>query len=361
MTIFNANAQNFLSDGTCGVFEYTSSSFDDRGKKLIFDRFGNRYSPFELAALSLTGGDSGDCGCDDANVGISSGYFQLDFIDCLEGSGKGFDLEEINPATGHTWGDDYKKVLCQIFHDISTLINQYSDADNNSSVVRIKVERITEEDQVSVNALGIGSSFYDDIEEGGLLYGRAWKAINSYREAPSDYTYYDGVLKIRFSTIDGNPVLYDVNPELNSWSTPPNEIEHDLYTIGYHEALHILGFTALMAPDGTSVFADGISFNRYAAAMMLDNGANVIVNNPDPSYHWDLNILDNLLHSSCLDEGYDITGPDMLWSSTSSQFYPVFTGEAGNTSAFSHFADECDGSEVDYLMRPIFASHEDGV
>jgi len=89
--------------------------------------------------------------------------------------------------------------------------------------------------------------------------------------------------------------------------------------------MHILGFTALMSSDGTSVFDNGISYSRYGVSMMLDNGIRVIKNNPDPGYFWELNILNNLLHLSCQDAIMDVTGPDMVWSSSSSDLYPALS------------------------------------
>ncbi|HMQ50306.1 MAG TPA: PKD domain-containing protein, partial [Saprospiraceae bacterium] len=313
---------------------------DTTGEPFVTDRFGYVYTAAQVSIPDNGGNSRGFPTCDcQTDMGINTGYFDLWFLDCDLGTGSGFD----DPALGLA----RRTVACQVFQEIANMIPMPSGGcDGLPAVVNVQIRP---QDAPGFNNLannlgGQASAFYPitlDVEP-GLDDGFPWLIINTGEVPPSfnGAAFFHGYVHINFN-----------NPPPFNWflGIPPavpavGSNEYDLYTVIWHEALHMLGFASRFHPNA-------IRTNRYDSHLRLlyGNGADIPVleNINPPSFNWQLNgaIMGNDLFSSCQDPV--VNGPDMLFRGALGD-YPVHTGdqlEAG--TSHSHL---CEG--FNYLMSP---------
>lgn len=212
---------------------------------LIFDRFGNQYSPQQASrhAQAIAGGGTSTC--------IGGNFdFELDYSDVINNNSIGFD----DPIHGQTRQD----ILCQVLTDLSYLIQPGISPCQNRLTLKIKVEPSIYSD---TNVLGIGSSYYITVGNvPDINYGNTWYAINtgSSEILPTQYfpwALYHGQLTFNFFT--------NINWHYNL-NTNPVVGEHDLYEVMLHECMHMLGFASLISANGQSKFADALTvYTKY--------------------------------------------------------------------------------------------------
>lgn len=227
----------------------------------IYDRFGNEYAKEELIIPNNT---------------WTAGIFVLHFDDEDNNTGSGFD----DAASGTyfaTKGQDRREVVIQVFEDLSELItnggslpNPYTGITPNTQVeIRISTNIDFSGNPMPAGAAGIGSSFYLDYPNSGIVHGVAWKTITSGIDA------YNGLLNApafhgRMSLRIDNSINWYLN--LSGGTIGSNQ--NDMYTVVLHEALHILGFASLIDNNGTSKFGNG----NYAGfdTFLKSGGSNLI-------------------------------------------------------------------------------------
>jgi hypothetical protein len=203
----------FSQHSFCGEFPHhqaTSTNPDS----IYYDRFGNSYDI--LSAQQLPSNPEMIC---------DAGYFKLTF------SG-------VDPI--------YKEVVCQVFKDVSTQFPQrtltgYCGQTIPNKIVNIKVNYGKDQNNNDLdcnsNILAVGSPlYYNAVGKHGtncniLNYSQVYHKVNG---GNSDFiTGDDGLLGL-------NPCQEKFN--FNIESVDPTK--YDLYTVVYHEAMHIMGFAS---------------------------------------------------------------------------------------------------------------------
>jgi len=297
---------------------------------VVFDRDGYTYLLHELM-FDKSGGGNQTMSAPDCIAGI----FRLHFAD--DGTGLGFD--------DGTSGPQRQAVACQVFTDISQLLNEanspYTNTWNlgNGNYVEINV------DASLLNAgngmLGRCGQFFLQSSP-GIVHGSVWQTINSGIDAwfginPTNLGnmgIYHGVMQINF----GHPFYSGTNPNL----IPGNE--YDLYTVILHEAMHALGFGSLIASNGTSKFtgtSPGI-YSYYDTFLKEASSGSSLINN-----------------TACYTSSYntavpisDLTTPcTITFSGTTSTFVNTATSWFNGTS-LSHYDIGLCGNPGTYVMNP---------
>ncbi|NUO02135.1 MAG: T9SS type A sorting domain-containing protein [Saprospiraceae bacterium] len=337
--------------GYCG--EMTRMTEPD-GPPVYFDRFGNYYSQSEVALQTVT--TSSSCNCSEFESEISnleSSHFYLEFMDCVNDTGEGFDSDVVAPGNTLPEGYYFRRTACKVFADLSEIVLRSEPPFSGQSSPFVNVRLIKADDgdfALGAGVIAAATALFPDYhsQHGGLIDGYPWMILNNsdLPNGETDNTHAFAIVdfdNFNFHAGQGNDNL-DI-------------LEHDLYTVLMHEALHMLGFAGLMnTTDGTPILGGNAGYGRFASFLELDTGTPVIAQDGDP-YHWILNTTTGNLHHSCKDATTDITGPDMLFAVSPSEKYPVFTGNSGNPSGFSHLEIDCDGvSTPSFLMDNITPS-----
>lgn len=179
---------------------------------IYFDRFGNSYDISSAQAMPTI-----------PAVVYNAGYFQLTF------SG-------VDPI--------YHAVVRQVFTDISTQFPQrtitgYCGQTIPNEVVSILVRYGKDENNNDLdcnsNILGVGSPlYYNSVGKHGtncniLNYSQVYHKVNGGNS----------------NLVNGNDGILGLNPCEEKFNFNINEVDpnkYDLYTVVYHEAMHIMGF-----------------------------------------------------------------------------------------------------------------------
>jgi Secretion system C-terminal sorting domain len=229
----------------------------------VSDKDGNTYP---ISSLKIGSGNKLT-----QQIVCTSGYFNLYFED---GCGM-----ELNNAT-HI---DRRKVICQLFNDISNFITPVN------STTKINVW-IRDKNQISVNPLflGLASSYYyypsNAINKGAVIDNVAWQTINSGTDAwtgiiPPFVTgitppylnggsYYHMMITFNFANVTWNTNLANAS----------SNTDFDLYTVALHEVTHALGFSSLMNCNRNSAITNGVNGTNYYSRydLRLTTGASAI-------------------------------------------------------------------------------------
>ncbi|MCB0578887.1 MAG: hypothetical protein KDD10_06210, partial [Phaeodactylibacter sp.] len=191
---------------------------------------------------------------------------------------------------------------------------------------------------------GTGSPYYF-FQPTGISDGLPWLIINA-GEVPQEFQdMFHGTIRINFHSpqftwhlgLNGNP------PGAGSGL-------HDLHSVVWHEALHVLGFASTFFEN-----PERSRFDRFLTLVYQDGTeVPVIENKNPPNFDWDISAAitnNNALFSSCLDPSS--IEPDMILQGPIGD-YPIFTGsQIAPGSSFSHLEINCDGNLTpEYLMAP---------
>lgn len=302
---------------SCGELQHhtakKSHEHQNHRHPLYVDRFDNfqeahnlRPSPNEKVNKSLQ-----------ANCSTSNNMFNIFFLDQ---SGFGFD--------DGTVGADRRNIVCQVFEDISRMIQVQNSNSLCYSSVNIKVD-VSSNLPLSPqhNILASGSAYYRyDSNSSGIVHGEVWKVINSGESHLVGNAFYHGYMQFNFhNSINWNTDFNNVSPQ-----------SPDLYATVLHEAFHILGFASAI-DDMT-----GAGKNGYY-------------------YPWDKLIKDSqgadMISGTCYNQVY--TGLQLNSGCSSFFVNDGFTDHVVHTPAtfvdgrsLSHL-DNCSGSSPNYLMHPF--------
>ncbi len=307
------------------------------GDPVYSDRFGNAYTASQLYVPQVT-----NCGCSeflgDPDIpNLANSYFNLTFQDLAQGTNAGFAHSSNGPA--------YRKVACKVFADIAALIQPRQAACDLENPLQVQVEIAPGNTTPATDWLAVGSPIYKNVEYGGIIDGMPYRLINSSVE-PDLFSaqMFHGMVRVSFLLADGNTYYTGLDGN-------PGSQEYDLYTVLYHEALHVLGFGSLMQPStGIPGLPGGVSYSRFATFLRQTDETPVIVENLSDPFAWDLNIPTNELHINC--SGNPGSAPHMKWGGTQ---IPIYTGPSisTNRSAFSHLGESCiPNTSYNYVMQP---------
>lgn len=247
-------------------------------------------------------------------------------------------------------GTEYRRNACKAFAYLANLITKSGNVCNPSTV---NIEIIASDDPdaqgLDDEVFAVASAFYDCFREGGVQTGLAWDVINGSLDINQFETenIFHGSLILNI-----DPVL---NPPFQGYYTGDDTTSigsmHDFYTIMLHEAVHILGFNALMRING---FPDDFnSYSLFATYMQIEDaiGSGNLVPLVQPTtndpFTWEqaVSFANGYFYGSCLNPP---VGPEMFFVAQNGIQIPIYTGDAHNDASFSHLAGDCGGP---YLMQ----------
>ena len=91
---------------------------------VAYDLYGNGYTASQLKIPTLTGGSTPPPGMQPNSETCVAGMFTLYFQDVIEATGCGFDEYALYPGSTVSLGSQRQAVVCQVFEDLSELINE---------------------------------------------------------------------------------------------------------------------------------------------------------------------------------------------------------------------------------------------
>ncbi|HMQ59969.1 MAG TPA: hypothetical protein PKE06_04830 [Flavilitoribacter sp.] len=293
----------------CGA--YVKSQQPDDGE--FFDRFGNLYTYQELKIPDISSPPSGGRPvgevCDCEGLGFDTGPFELFFMDCIEGSGIGFN----DPNDGEA----RRIIACRVFQMLSQLIVEQQSDCQPGGVINVEFLR---SDDIGLQFAGtFGSGLYfgprGNIYNPLPWFGLAGGGLPGY--SPDLFQARIGVL------FDGTTFYTGTQPP------PAGNTQMDFYTLVLHHAVHTIGFQSLLI-----AFSDRFSdFDRLLISQEAGGDEPVIISGTDP-YFFDFNSSVSTLFGSCQDP--NPLGPEMVFQGSQGN-YPIFTGSMGvNGASFSH-------------------------
>ncbi len=258
--------------------------------------------------------------------------------------------------------DGRRAVVCKFFEDLSNFIT-----DSNSPLVlsgnkvNIWVRNINNIPNISNNALGLASSFYNlpmSGNRGGIADSEIWKTIHtgidSYANVayPLNSTFSDASLNFYHGMIAFKFIGVNWNTDL---SAPILPTQRDFYSILLHEMSHALGFESLMNQNGESRLGNSIYryYTRYDRFLKTNDTNSFLITPTDvnfPMYNYNFNSALNLsvLRPNCEltnninpNASIDTTLCDDALKYKSSITVPIYTPVCyENGSSFSHFEDQ---------------------
>ncbi len=335
----------------CGVLD--SITFDSALTLDIVDRFGNAY-PIEyikLPEVVMGGGESRldsvpGCGCSEFD--ISTGYFNIYFEDCIY-TESGFN----DPVLGA----DRRRVVCQVFSEIADTIVLQTTGACDELVREVNVRILPSQ---VVPELGLTTTLDSDVLGVATPYGRPsiglsvgfpWLIINA-ADVPATFPSpdnYHGTIRINFEDDVNASYWYGTGsgPSSSSGLT-------DLYTVVWHEALHMLDFrSSILGNVGAYTLYD--QYLRFIYSAAPGTLIPIIEETPGEWPFWIRNMMidpGSDFYKSCQDI-QSIIGPDLYFEGTNDK-YPVLSNNGSDQlmqQSHSHLNANCDATMTpDYLM-----------
>lgn len=301
----------------------------------VFDNQGNKYFLSDLNIFSSNSSKYGS-GTINAisNYSCSAGYFNLYF-----GMGSCFDGTT-------TAASDKRNVLCNLFTDICGFIHSPLSVPGNTVRVNLYCGDLTA--ATSTNVLGLASSIYlcpanATNPNQGIVRSQVEKAIISgvdpYQNMPlsvfGSANFYHGLLRLNPST------TYTWNCNLSTATMSPSE--YDLYSVMFHEAMHVLGFGSLIDFNGVSLAGSANNFFAQYDRFLRDPSGNnpLLVSSNTLCANTDLTCTTTINSNTC--SPLDITNCANAFKYVSNTgTVSVFTPSCFvPASSLSHFEDMC--------------------
>jgi hypothetical protein len=269
-----------------------------------------------------------------------------------------------------------RETLCQVFSDLSLLIESRLDITHESVHIWVRdINNTSLTTPTSNDNRVYGSSFYlvpeiANSNLGGIMDGALYQTLQSGRSAYTGLTalltpeniFFHGFLAVNFSN-----TAFTWNTDITNVSAPSGEI--DLYTEVLHQAMHMLGFVSLIDQDGNSLFgADKNYYSRYDQFLKTESGTALLEPADANCPNYDINFT---LNTSILSPSCDSTTTSDFTNCSSAiyfdQNYPVYTpGCFEPTLSFSHLEDLCFpadsayGNNLYFLMSNVNSTGADG-
>ena len=319
-----AQAPSFC--GSFGPFQAPTNNPDS----IVFDRFGNTYLRSDLMGNSLSSASFRNC---------TAGYFELRVDDTI-------------PAAEEA-------VICQVFSDVSDLIQRRQLTDNCGDpvpqpLIRIQVMQQVDPMGIEDGRLGTATPMYTPIPEdcpdgsSAVLYSNIMRKLNG--EIVPRTT--DGFLAIDIDP--PSPYYYGTNPG----GITSNQ--YDLYSIVLHEVMHLVGYSGVTGFDGQPNTAFSFSYSAWDRILhtttAYDPGGNSQNVNPmlmsdcvnncyqlDTSTFASVQDFQEAVTDNCTNNGIDIIVGNMGLA-------PISGGGSGNfPNQISHLNPTC--GNPNYVMQ----------
>ncbi|MEL7247223.1 MAG: T9SS type A sorting domain-containing protein [Bacteroidota bacterium] len=242
------------------------------------DRFGNELTFAEIKLpVSLPSAIAGGCNCLNG-----SGIFQLTFADVCEDRDYGFDDPDV--------GLDRQAVVCQVFADLSVLLNPTGAIAPNSIRVLVRESEGNGVDELPNAALAAASpiilpGFPDGIARDMLMStiqanSNAYEGLDLF-DPTIDVNSAHGLLRFNFDNFD-----FFLNNQDPTEITPPDQ--NDLYSVTLHESLHLLGIYSIIDATANNQsrlanFGSPGTYGKFDTHIRTINGAN-LTSNGTPFY-----------------------------------------------------------------------------
>ncbi|MBC7642425.1 MAG: hypothetical protein H7174_08840, partial [Flavobacterium sp.] len=265
----------------------------------VLDNRGTKFKLKDLLIKSPSGILTNSLNCS------STSYFNLYFE-----AGSGMEIMT-NPIHAQR-----RAVVCKFFEDLSSFIISPLSNPSNITKVNIWVRNINNVFSNPNGILGLASSYYclpHSTVTGGIADNEIWKTINTGADSYLNLTvpitnlragtnqiglFYHGMITFNFNDTaipaipNTNPIVW--NTDLATNSIPINVF--DLYTAVLHEVTHALGFSSLIAPDGTSKLGYSYDyFNRYDKFLKTNDSNNFLLTTSASSNMYNNKFNQNLL------------------------------------------------------------------
>ena len=323
---------------------------------IVLDRFGNQLTTKDKTAMNLNRDGEELCTCGDLDPAIDTDFFEIVFEN--DPDIVGFD---VNP--------DMMITICQVFRDLAVLIQQQNPNPCNLDPVPepenviIRIKEILKADLGSGIVLANASSRYivpaiaDEAVHTGIIDGEVWNVINRGQASQlfqlSSETSH-GYVNVNFHSSINWFADTDFNVGSNN---APNTVEHDLYSVILHEAIHALGFASLISETGGSKFAINVNgidipnsyYSRYDVFLKDDLGDNLIDNSGGNVYDWIFNSDLSKLTSGCS----PTVNTASIYNMSLTNNEPVYAPDPYKVgSSISHLHINCGGTTPEYVMNP---------
>ena len=321
-----AIAQSLSFCGSLGPFQAPTNNPDS----IVFDRFGNTYLRSDLMGNNSNSVSFRDC---------SAGYFDLRVDDDIP--------------------TDEEKVICQVFSDVSDLIQRRQLTDNcgNPLVqqsIRIEIRQQMDSMGMEDGRLGTASPIYTPIAHNcpdslhPVVHSNIMRKLNG--EILPRGT--DGIMEIDIDP--PNPYYYGTNP-----GGITND-QYDLYSIVLHEVMHLIGYSGATGMNGQPNTGFSFYYSAWDRILHTTPAYDPNGNNQNTTPLLSSNCTDNCyqinnstfatiqdfqeaVNGNCSNNAIDIVVGDMALA-------PILGGGGNFPNQISHLNPTCGNS--DYVMQP---------
>ena len=319
---------------------------------LIFDRFGNLYEWEDILAPPDTSNTQ--------NLIPFGGP-------CSFVSGQNFDIqffyEDANNVgfNDPVFGDSAKVVMCQVFEDISYLINatpNICDHPGAKPLLRIRLGSIQ-------TGFAQASPFLYNHHNSSIEYPLTWKVINGGIDPllfPHDFgsvsSFDTNIWWPTFNGVGFSPPLFHGFIEVNfnqNWvfnynSSVNNTTQFDFYQAMLHEVLHLLGFASLIDIDGDSKVSGSNIYTIYDV-FLAKNDTSLILNDTCHNVGFEPNFGPTDLVAAC----------NISFKGTDDTLFVDSQVPYNDGRSLSHLDDQCYSNTTNFIMQPNLNLGTDGL
>lgn len=316
----------------------------------IMDRFGNCYSPEELALPAPTASRSNVAGYPAGQV-CNCGIFTLYFQDVIADTDVGFDNPNAPQGAGFsTLGEERRAVVCRVFEDLSLLIGANPTASNlGVEDLRIHVGASDGTGLLDMpsGAVASGSSYFFELTSPTVhkfASGEVARTIISGRDSYQDWLLYNpavtsdphGIVQFNFANVS-------FNSDLSSFTG------NHIYIVGLHEAIHALGFASLIgSTTGPSRFASSNAPNIYSYwDQFLESNQLPVIDRTVTANNLALSFTPNTVNNCGSPSALNGISFDGIPAASSHPVY--YNGSYQLGSTFSHY--NCTAGVSGYIMN----------
>lgn len=309
-------AQGPFRSGKCGVWVKSGSQSGTNNSPLYTDRFGNTYSDEELLIYNIPLSEI------TANNCASTGIF--------------------NPLYQGTWTTEEQTTICQMLSDVSAIIAP----GQSTQLVNILLDKTA----LNIGVISDGSPIFSN-DDCGITSSIVLEVLNGMiGNFPVEFVH--GTL--HFS----DNVLWHTLDQDIPGPDPVAANTFDLYSVGIHELMHVLGVYSLIGNDG-SPYNDNYSYwdtylysGEESAYLLIEDLSGDCCDARQFNYT-DIGSMPSSLQGGCVD---DVS----FWVNNTSivEVADVTTGINDMDQRLSHLDRTCN-SNTDHVMHPDWALGED--
>ncbi|MEL7221568.1 MAG: hypothetical protein AAGJ93_09635, partial [Bacteroidota bacterium] len=256
----------------CGAFTNNQVPLTEFDPSLVYDRFGNYYDHRDVA-INAGGGA----------IVCTPGYFELTFSENFADA-------------------DMIDVVCDVFAYVANQVVRRDGVDGcEVEPVRIYITDDWEGQGAAATPYYTTLSTFDIAPSRGIADSRIYTKINGGVESGASIFLDDSIFPLADGRIAINTTDLDYFYDWESGNNPSND-EVDAFTVILHEALHLLGYSAIMGGDN---FIHSV-WDRFLAVQTSDNPvvSQDYITGDSNENSWDPNdeIFNTHLMESCANE-----------------------------------------------------------